>query len=763
MIYTANFPGPDASALMLQETIFHNANGYIGIRSNFEEGYAEGLDTIRGSYINGFYDFAEMKQAEKLCGLTEEKQTMLNVADTQGIRLFFDDEEFSLFSGDVIQGERTLNMEKGYTERFIRWRSPRGKEAEIRVRRLTSFTRLSLFLIDYRVRALNFSGPLRFVSAHRGDVLNYSDPRDPRVAAESFRHLLPAALSIEGTASFVLSRTSKSGLLVCTAVDHVLEEAVPAADRSIQTRAEGHGAVTEIQTDIGEGGAVRLLKYSIFTDSLRRENCEQAAREELAAALGEGAGAAYEAQQQNLEEFWDHAFLEIGGDEKLNTAVQYNMYQLYQSAAKEQHGNIAAKGLSGEGYEGHFFWDTEMYIAPFFTLTEPEISRNFISYRYSILDEARKNARLLGHKKGALFPWRTIMGRECSGYFPSGTAQYHINGDIAWSVVSYYLCTGDFDFISARGAEIVFECARLWLDTGTWHQGRFRIHGVTGPDEYTCVVNNNYFTNLSAQYNLRWAVRFYEMLKEAGKLDSLARKLDLAPEEIDAFSEAEKGMYLPYDAELGINPQDDSFLSKKKWDLEHTPKEHFPLLLYYHPLCLYRHQVCKQADTVLAHFIFEDAQSEETIRRSFLYYEGVTSHDSSLSTCVFSIVASRLGFRDKAYRYFGDSAMLDLYNTHGNTKDGIHTANMGGTWMAIVYGFAGLRVKEEGLYFTPAIPDAWKTCRFKIRYRDSRILAELGKGAAVFTLLSGSPQRIVIYGEEHTLAENAPLRAAINK
>jgi alpha,alpha-trehalose phosphorylase len=353
------------------------------------------------------------------------------------------------------------------------------------------------------------------------------------------------------------------------------------------------------------------------------------------------------------------------------------------------------------------------------------------------------------------------MGRECSGYFPSGTAQYHINGDIAWSVVSYYLSTGDFDFIAARGAEIVFECARLWLDTGTWYQGRFQIHGVTGPDEYTCVVNNNYFTNLSAKYNLHWAVRFYEMLKEAGKLDSLARKLDLAPEEIAAFSEAEKGMYLPYDAELGINPQDDSFLSKKKWDLEHTPKEHFPLLLHYHPLCLYRHQVCKQADTVLAHFIFEDAQSEETIRKSFLYYEGVTSHDSSLSTCIFSIVASRLGFRDKAYRYFGDSAMLDLYNTHGNTKDGIHTANMGGTWMAIVYGFAGLRVKEEGLYFSPAIPEAWKTCRFKIRYRDSQILVELDQGAAVFTLLSGSPRRLAVYGEAFTLAKDSPLRTAM--
>jgi alpha,alpha-trehalose phosphorylase len=760
MLYKINLPGADAAALLLQETIFHNANGYIGIRSCFEEAYGPGMDTIRGSYINGFYDFAEMKQAEKLCGLIEEKQTMLNVADTQGIKLFLGDEEFSLFSGTVLRGERTLNMEKGYTERFIHWRSPQGKEAEITIRRLTSFKRLSLFLIDYQVKALNFSGPLYFISTHRGDVSNYSNPNDPRVAAESFRHLVPVRAGIEGTASFVSSRTAKSGLLVCTAVDHVLEDEKGAAvEKSVTARAEGHGAVTEIHTAIGEGRSLRLLKYSVFTDSLRHGDGEKAAGEELSAALGEGAAALYRAQEADLKKFWDSAFLEIGGDEKLNTAVQYNMYQLYQSAAKEKNGNIAAKGLSGEGYEGHFFWDTEMYIEPFFTLTEPEIARNLISYRYSILGEAKKNAQSLGHKKGALFPWRTIMGRECSGYFPSGTAQYHINGDIAWSVVSYYLATGDLDFIAAQGAEIVFECARLWLDTGTWCRGQFQIHGVTGPDEYTCLVNNNYFTNLSAKYNLRWAAQFYEMLRREGKLETLARKIDLSPEEIAAFSEAERAMYLPYDEELGINPQDDSFLSKKKWDLKNTPREHFPLLLHYHPLHLYRYQVCKQADTVLAHFIFEDAQSEETIRKSFLYYEGVTSHDSSLSTCIFSIVASRLGFRDKAYRYFGDSAMLDLYDTHGNTRDGIHTANMGGTWMAIVYGFAGLRIKEGGLYFAPAIPESWQFCRFKIRYRDSQILVEMDREGTAFTLLSGTPKEIYVYGGVYTLGEHAaPLR-----
>ncbi|MDR0690282.1 MAG: beta-phosphoglucomutase [Spirochaetaceae bacterium] len=738
----------EGSALLLNETLFHNANGYIGVRSNFEEGYPEGFDTIRGSYINGFYDFAEMRQAEKLYGLTEEKQTILNAADTQGIRLFLDGEEFSMFRGTVPHSERTLNMAEGYTERFVRWRSPRGKEAEIRIRRLASFTQPSLFLIEYSVKAPNFEGEVRFISTHRGDVENYSNPGDPRLAAESVRRLLPVRVEIEGTASFVTGETVKSKLRLCTAVDHVLT-----AGKNIETLRDGHGAVCTLAAEIRKNETLTLYKYSIFTDTLRHGDCENAAREELRKALAGKPAAIFRAQKDYLSAWWDRAFLEIDGDDELDRAAAYNCYQLVQSAGRDSHGSIAAKGLSGEGYEGHFFWDTEMYIEPFFLLTSPEITRRLIAYRYATLEEARRNARLLGHGAGALFPWRTIMGRECSGYFPAGTAQYHINGDIAWSVISYYLATGDLAFIRDQGAELVFECARLWLDTGNYFQGTFRINEVTGPDEYTCLVNNNYYTNLSAQYNLRWAVKFYELLKAEGALDDLCRKIGLSPAEVAAFSRAAENMYLPYDGELGINPQDDSFLSKKRWDLESIPRDRFPLLLHYHPLHLYRYQVCKQADTVLAHFIFEDAQSLETINSSFHYYEGITTHDSSLSTCVFSIVASKLGFHDKAYRYFGDSAKLDLFNTHGNTKDGIHTANMGGTYLAILYGFAGLRIKDRDISFAPALPRSWEAYRFRIFYRGSRIQVEVDRREVRFSLLSGGEREIRVYGRNYALSK----------
>jgi alpha,alpha-trehalose phosphorylase len=737
----------DNSELIINETVFHNANGYIGVRSNFEEGYPEGFDTIRGSYINGFYDIAQMPQAERLYGLVEEKQTMLNVADTQTIRLFVDGESFSLFEGTVLKSRRWLDMEKGITGRNVIWRSPKGNEVEITVKRMASFYQLSLFTIEYSVKALNFGGRLRFVSYHDGEAENYCNENDPRVAKERGRYLLPSGKLVEGGVSYLVSDTSRSGLSVCTGTAHRLSR-----EGFIRTEesSNSHGSVTGAELSVEEGETVTLTKYTVFSDSVRQKDCLANAKGEMAKALSVPLAYYYEAQQNYLREFWSNCMLEIEGDDDLTEAVNYNMYQLIQSVGKDEFCNITAKGLSGEGYEGHYFWDTEMYIEPFFNLTEPVITKNLISFRYKTLPQARQNARALGHAKGALFPWRTIMGTECSGYFPSGTAGYHINGDIAYSVISYYLATKDLDFIAQKGAEIIFETARLWMDVGNYSQGSFRINEVTGPDEYTCMVNNNYYTNVSAQYNLRWATRFYRLLRKAGRTEA-ADRIGLTEEEVKEFEQAAEAMYLPYDAKLKINPQDDSFLDKKKWDIAGTPKENFPLLLHYHPLHLYRHQVCKQADTVLAHFIFEDAQSMETIRNSFDYYEKCTTHDSSLSTCIFSIVASKLGLEEKAYEYFGDSAKLDLFNTHKNTKDGIHTANMGGTFMAIVYGFAGLRVKESGIYFAPAIPKQWQGYRFQISYEDSQIKAEISLKESTFTLVNGSPKNIHVYGEVYEL------------
>ncbi len=745
-VYRVDTPNVDNESCLLYETIFHNANGYLGVRSCLEEGYPENYDSIRGTYLNGFYDITTMNQAEKLYGLIEEKQTMLNVNDVQGIKLWVDGEEFHMWRGEVMDYSRKIALQSGYTERKLIWISPKGHKIQIQIRRMASLSRLNLFFIDYQVTPLNFSGELCLRSDHRGDVKNYCNPEDPRVAGEVEQYLHVQSIEQITDGSLIVSRTSKSNLELCSAVMH---KGTIAKRKRVEQQSD---SIAETFWFDGEASqTVQLIKFCAFADSIRFTDIQTKVKKVLSDAAEVGVEFLYREQKEYLERFWTCSSLEIDGDEELNQAIHFNMYQLLQSAGKDGFSNITAKGLSGEGYEGHYFWDTEMYMQPFFVLTNPEVSKKLIEFRYRTLDKARENARLLGHAKGAAYPWRTIMGKECSGYYPSGSAAYHISADVAYSVITYYLATKDLLFIEKVGAEIVFETARLWVDMGYEKDGVVHINEVTGPNEYTCLVNDNYFTNVSAKYNLYWAYKLYQLLKSAGKLDTLSEKIGISEAEAEEFLEISKKIYLPYNAELDINPQDDSFLNKKKWDIEKTPENHFPLLLHYHPMYLYRHQVCKQADTVLAHILFEEEEKLSTIQHSFEYYEKITTHDSSLSTCMFSIMASRLGFLEKAYRYFGDSAQLDLHNTHGNTKDGLHTANMGGNYMAIVYGFAGLRIKEGGISFAPVLPKEWNGYRFRIVYENRIIEISVNSKECSFTLVKGEKIDITVYGKIYTL------------
>jgi alpha,alpha-trehalose phosphorylase len=738
----------DIYNIKLNEALFHNANGYIGVRYDFEEGYPKDYDITPSQYINGFYDYAAMPQAEKLCGLAEEKQTMLNIANTQTIRITLDGEEFSMFKGTVFESSLCLDMDRGITVRRVWWRSPEGKELILRVTRMTSFHRLPLFTIEYEVEPLNFCCEVVIESVHDGTVLNFINPCDPRIACERVQYLNPLSCEIKDGASYITSKTSRSGLEICSCVKNILFQ-----EHQQEFLIDQDGAICRFNTTAKAGQKIRLLKYTVFCDSIRYPNCRIQAEKELEQALSTPLEELYKYQAIYLANFWNNCRVEIDGDEEMNSAIRFCLYQLIQSVGKDRYSNIAPKGLSGDGYEGHYFWDSEMYIHPFFTITNPNISRTLIEYRYTTLDLARENARILGHNKGALYPWRTIMGRECSGFFPAGSAQYHINVDIAYSIIAYYLATKDIKFMQDIGAEIIFETARLWLEVGHFYQDKFYINGVTGPDEYTCIVNNNYYTNAIAKYHLSWAVKIYNELKLSNRLSKLEQNLQLSESEIEEFKLASDKMYLPYDDNLKINPQDDSFLQKKPWDIKSIPRSKFPLLLHYHPLHLYRHQVCKQADTVMAHFILEDYQSRETMLNSFKYYEKITTHDSSLSKCIFSIMAARLGLEDIAYSYFKDTARLDLDDMHKNTQDGIHTANMGGTYMAIVYGFAGFRLKESVIYFSPILPRDWTAYRFKICIEGSRILIEVTGNECVFTLEDGKEIKIFVYGKKYLLKD----------
>lgn len=749
--------GLDNDSILLNEALFHNANGYIGIRYDLEEEYPSDYTFNTGQYINGFYDEIEVSHPERLYGFIEDKQFMVDVANTQTIKIFIDGEAFSMYQGEVLYRKLSLQMDKGVTVREVKWRSPRGKELEIKITRMTSFYQLSLFTIEYEITPLNFSGEVIIESTHDVNVENYYNPLDPRSSSPCEKCLNPTNCEIRDRGSYIGAITSQSGLQVYSGVKNVLS-----VEGEPEFMVSQNKAICVFRPQLTLGEKITLTKYAVFCDSIRFGNCKERAYTEMDRAVAMSLSELYEKQEEYLREYWDNCLVEIEGDEEDNIALRYNLYQLIQSVGKDRNSNISPKGLSGEGYEGHYFWDSEMYIQPFFSITNPDISRNLIAFRFETLEAARENAEMLGHQKGALYPWRTLDGSESSGYFPAGSAQYHINGAVAYSIIAYYLATGDLDCIKKEGAEVIFETARLWVNVANYYKGQFHINDVTGPDEYTCIVNNNYYTNVLAQYHLRWAIKFYEMLSGTPELEKIIKKIQLTTQDIDEFKVVEEKMYLPYDSELKINPQDDSFLKKSEWVPETSIKKKTPLLLHYHPLYLYRHQICKQADTVLAHFILEDAQTEEVIRNSYEYYEKRTVHDSSLSRSIFSIMAARLGMRDKAVAYFGESIKLDLMDLQGNTKDGVHTANMGGSYMVIVHGFGGFRLKESGIHFHPILPRKWKGYKFKICYHHSRIAVHVSEQSCKFTLEKGFPQYISFFDKVYHLENELVLSMSQN-
>lgn len=736
--------------LLNLESIYALGNGYLGVRGNFEEDYGYGLSgTIRGTYINAFHDVIDIPYGEKLHGFPETQQKLVNLMDAQSVRIYLGKEEepFSLSVGTILSYERNLHMDGGYSERIIHWQAPSGREIKLHFRRLVSFTHKELFAIDILLEPVNFNGDIRIVSGLEGEVRNYTNSNDPRVGAGHAKRLNVTECGLRGNDLYVQDETMASGMAAACVTRHQVT-----GQHTEETIAGVTSATFTAMFELTE--PVRFTKWNIYTDTLRHD---KDLVDRGFAILNTLEGLSFDdvlKQQRNyLADYWKAADCIIENDDELQQGIRFNLFQLLQSTGRDQCSNISAKGLSGEGYEGHYFWDTEIYMFPVFLLTRPQLAKQLLIYRYSKLDEARARAKEMGHAKGALFPWRTISGTECSSFFPSGTAQYHISADIAYSYIQYYLAEQDLPFMLKHGAEMLFETARLWMEIGHYHQGAFHIDEVTGPDEYTCLVNNNYYTNVMAKHNLKWARRIYKLLHsfDEDDLNALCIRLGVSEKETEVWDKAAEAMLLPYDEELGINPQDDTFLRKAVWDLKNTPRDKHPLLLHYHPLTIYRYQVCKQADTVLAHFLLEDEADPETIRRSYDYYEKITTHDSSLSSCIFSIMASKTGQPDKAYHYFIETARLDLDNTHGNTKDGLHLANMGGTWMAIVYGFAGFRLKDSGICLSPALPADWGRYSFRLTYRGRLVEVSISAEGVELQLLEGSSVELTLYGEQVTL------------
>ncbi|OEG00139.1 beta-phosphoglucomutase [Vulcanibacillus modesticaldus] len=738
----------DVDSNLQDETIFAIGNGYIGMRGNFEEGYSgpEGT-SVNGTYLNGFYESEPIIYGEEAYGYAKYSQTMLNVTDGKIIKLYIDDEPFDLFKGKILSYKRILDMKNGVLIRRVTWESATGKRIELHIRRLVSFNDKHLVAISYEVLPLNFDGKITIISSLNGKVQNQVTAGDPRTGSVlSGQVLITEDKRQFGSFGAIKQRTRNTQFTLVCSMENELETDNP---YEMQSELEADWVAIKYIVEAKQGKKIQLSKYISYHTSrdYPEEKLLENAKQTVEKAKISGFESLLAQQKQYLEQFWYRTDIEIDGDLALQQSIRFNEFHLLQSVGKDGKTNIGAKGLTGEGYEGHYFWDTETYILPFFLYTNPEISKKLLEYRFNTLNKARERAKELSHK-GALYAWRTIDGAETSAYYPAGTAQYHINADIIYALKRYMDATDDIQFFLQKGAEMLFETARLWVDIGNYNprkSNRFCINDVTGPDEYTAIVNNNVYTNLMAKSHLEYAYKMANLIKEKypKEYEALVQKIGLSDIEVGEWKKAAELMYIPYDEELGIYPQDDSFLDKAVWDFKNTPEENYPLLLHYHPLVIYRYQVLKQADLVLALFLQGDSFTLAEKKRNFEYYEPITTHDSSLSPCIHSIIAAEIGYDEKAYQYFAQTARMDLDDYNGNVKDGIHSAAMAGAWMSIVYGFAGLRDFDGKLKFNPIIPDGWKGYRFKVTFKARLIELNITKEEVIYKLLEGEP--ITIY------------------
>ena len=749
---------PEFTAQM--ETILALGNGYLGMRGVFEEGKP---CVQNGTFVNGLYESWPIVYAEDAFGFARTGQTMLNITDSKIIKLFVDDEPFDIQTSEIRGYTRQLNMKCGTLDRELVWQTRSGKQILIKSRRLVSLEQRHVAAIYYEVTVRKDRASVIISSElvlRKPEALQ--DQNDPRKAKLSGMSLQPCESHAKDRRIVLTHRTQHSHMDLSCGIDHDLACECPHRYESSST--ENSGSI--VFTCDGEPDhPIRLVKYMAYHTSKMSTPGEISHRTEwtLDRVMSRGFTDLLAEQEQYLDTFWKASDVQVSNVKsqrvKLSTlemqqAIRFNLFHILQASARAEEHGVSAKGVTGQAYEGHYFWDTEIYLFPFLIYTSPLIARNLLIFRYRMLDQARERARELNHK-GALFPWRTINGEEASAYYEAGTAQYHINADIIYGLRKYVNATGDDEFLFRYGVEMAVETARLWYDLGFFSPrkaGKFCINGVTGPDEYKAVVNNNTYTNLMARENLRYAVETVERLKaeQAVLFESLAQRIGLELSELDDWRAAANNMYVPFDTNTGIHPQDDTFFEREPWDFENTPAEKYPLLLFYHPLNIYRHQVIKQADVLLAMFLLGHEFSLETKKRNFDFYDPLTTGDSSLSSCIEAIVALEVGEFQKAVEYARAALLMDLADVGGNVTDGCHIASMGGTWMIFTYGFAGFRDYDGELSFRPQRPpEPQASVRFALTYHGQVLSVEIDPISTTYTLQRG--ERLAIRHEDEQI------------
>jgi alpha,alpha-trehalose phosphorylase len=720
--------GLHLDVLAQSESIFALSNGHVGMRGNLDEGEPHG---IPGTYLNSVYERRPMPYGEPGYGYPEYGQTLINVTNGKLIRLLVDDEPFDVRYGTLLAHERVLDLRAGTLVRQAHWASPSGAPVTVRSTRLVSLTQRAVAAIYYEVEPVE--APVKLV-VQSELVANEALPvpgGDPRAAAALESALLAEENTVSETGAVMVHRTRASRIRVAAGMQH--EVRTPGRMRQF-TDGSGDVARLTVAAALRPGQRLRLVKYVAYGWSTQRSR--PALRDQVMAALAAAGLTGWRGlvaeQRAFLDEFWSGADVALVGDAEVQQAVRYGLFEVLQAGARGEQRPIPAKGLTGPGYDGHTFWDTEMFVLPVLTHTRPAAAADVLRWRLATLPAAVERAAQLG-LRGAMFPWRTINGRECSGYWPAGTAALHVTADVAYATTRYVQATADHAFERDTAVPLLVATARLWHYVGHYDtDGKFRIDGVTGPDEYSALADNNIYTNLMAQRNLIAAA------EAATRHPEQALRLGVGEDEVAAWRDAAAAVAVPYDARLGVHQQSEGFTDHATWDFSRTGADQYPLMLHFPYFELYRRQVVKQADLVLAMHLCPEAFTDDQKARNFAYYETLTVRDSSLSAGTQAVLAAEVGHLDLAHDYLAEAALVDLDDLENNTRDGMHLASLAGAWIALVAGLGGMRVHDGQLCFRPQLPQSLGRLMFRLRFRGRRIQVEIQPAQTSYRLLEGA-------------------------
>jgi maltose phosphorylase len=739
--------GFDPKHHQIAESVFSLGNGRMGQRANFEEAYSG--ETLQGNYVAGVYYPDKTRVGWWKNGYPEYFAKVLNAANWIGINVVFDGEQLDLAKCEVIEFRRELNMQEGYLKRNFRAKTVKGKEVEVETIRFCSMVDDETGAIKYTLTPLNFSGPISITPYIDGDVINKDSNYD-----EKFWDEVKKQVNTGG--GYVQLKTKKTGFEVATGMLFTISQEGKANPAEKEKYV---GVKVDLQAE--QGKAITITKYAanLSSQNYKAEDLVNELNKTLDRVSKKGFDTMLAEQAAAWAEKWKHNDIIIEGDVAAQQAIRFNIFQLNQTyTGEDDRLNIGPKGFTGEKYGGSTYWDTEAYCVPFYLATaDPKVTRNLLLYRYKQLGKAIENAQLLGFKDGAaLYPMVTMDGTECHNEWEITFEEIHRNGAIAYAIYNYVRYTADETYLVDYGLEVLIAIARFWSQRVNWSEDKqqYVMLGVTGPNEYENNINNNWYTNTLAVWCMQYTLDVIEIVKavDGGKYNALVKRISFSEGvETARFKHIIQNMYYPYDEKQQVFLQQDGYLDKEQILVKDIPAGERPLNQNWSWDRILRSCYIKQADVLQGIYFFEDKYDIDTIRRNFDFYEPRTVHESSLSPCVHAILAAKLGDEARAYEFYLRTSRLDLDDYNNDTEDGCHITSMAGTWMAVVEGFGGMRVKNNMLLFDPFLPGKWESFSFNVGFRGAILNVKVSKGGVDIKNLSGTPITVLVHGEEREI------------